>query len=210
MSRPTRQAGDSVDFVGSGSERSFRVLVVCTANRYRSPLAEHFLRRFAQELGLDWAIESAGTRAEFGDELDPAVVEILRDRHVLMESWASRPLAVDLLERADLVLAAAQEHRGAIVAALPRAMRHTFLLGQFARFLRAAPAATHRDGHELIRDALTVRGSLQPVAPGSDDIPDPYGRSLRMLRTCADQLETAAQAIVLATRVARDGAQKLD
>ena len=44
----------------------FRVLLVCTANQCRSPMAQFVLQRAVDRLGLDWEIGSAGTRARNG------------------------------------------------------------------------------------------------------------------------------------------------
>jgi len=38
-----------------------RILMVCLGNICRSPLAEGILRKHAEEAGLDWFIDSAGT-----------------------------------------------------------------------------------------------------------------------------------------------------
>jgi protein-tyrosine phosphatase len=168
----------------------FRVLVVCTANRYRSPLGEHLLRHACDP---SWEITSAGVRAEEGAALDPAVGALLADRGITVSGWRSSQLTPQRIGAADLILAADESHRRAVVTLEPAALGRTYLLLQFARLAQAAPPGA--DGSRLLERANSARPRLQPIDVGRDEVQDPAGRARRALRSCAEQIDTAAKAI---------------
>jgi protein-tyrosine phosphatase len=188
---------------------TFRVLCVCTANRYRSALAEHLLRRVAHEYGLDWTVASAGTAAVAGEPPDPRTVEVLGRYDVHPSSWRTTRLDAALVDRADLVLVAAEEHRRRVVALQPAALHRTFPLLQFARLADAAAHATRpvaadepsgSAGELLIERVRRARAVVQPVPPGADDLTDPVGRPKRILRRCAAEIDAAVRVIGAAAR----------
>src|SRR3954466_3151489 len=111
----------------------FSVLVVCTANRYRSPAGEHLLRRAAAAKGLRWNVYSAGTRAVPGQPMDPRLAEILSGGDAAFGNWRTSRLGPRAGPRADVVLVAAEEHRQLVVTLEPTALPRTFTLRQFAR-----------------------------------------------------------------------------
>ncbi len=56
-----------------------RILMVCLGNICRSPLAEGILRHHAEQNGLDWEIDSAGTGGwHVGDPPDPRSIKVAR------------------------------------------------------------------------------------------------------------------------------------
>ena len=186
-------------------DEAFRVLIVCTANLCRSPIAEHLLRQANSAVGLNWAIESAGVSASIGLATHPLAADVLAERSITAREWRSRRLTRPMIERADLVLAAAAEHRRAVVVLDPRAAHRTFTLLQFARFAALAGPISRHDlamaGNTLLSRVATVRGDLQPVDPGADDLPDPMGKPLRAFQASAIQIQDAVDRIVTPMRV---------
>lgn len=178
--------------------------MVCTANQYRSPLAEFFMRRPVQEIGLDWVIESAGTRARAGRPLHPDVAQLLSDRSVPLSPWRSRVLTRGVIDQADLILAAEHHHRSEIVTMAPSAVHRTFLLGQFARLTgaNAVNGASVASGPALLAAVIVARGRAQPAPEGFDDIVDPSGSPIRALRQCADRIEATVRQIVASPQAA--------
>lgn len=179
--------------------KQFSILIVCTANRFRSPLAEFFLRAGARAADLPWRIGSAGTHARDGFDLDPMAMELLAEQGIQPDVWVSRRLTPFVLADADLVLAADASHRAAVAAIEPRARARTFLLLQFARLVDVAqpdPSLSGSNaGERLISAAVAAQGRVQPALAGADELSDPAGRPLRALRTCADQVLAAAEMI---------------
>jgi protein-tyrosine-phosphatase len=91
-----------------------RILFVCTGNTCRSPFAE----AVARHEGLVDA-ESAGLGAYPGDGPPVDAVEVARERGLDLSTHRARPLTIEMLDRADIVvgMTAAQvcelENRGA-------------------------------------------------------------------------------------------------
>ena len=176
-----------VDRTPDGAE-PFEVLFVCTANHCRSPLAEHLLRQRVQLAGLGWSVGSAGTRCRPGVPLHPLVARLLGERGIDPQGWGSRLLTPDLVARADLVLTAAEEHRGVVATLSPRAMPRTFTLLQLAHLLRHSPSGVgpqeSRSGPALLRRAALAQGQVQPMPKAERDLADPMGRPWDRFKDC--------------------------
>jgi len=170
----------------------FRVLLVCTANQFRSPLAEHLLRKSITDLGLGWTIVSAGTQARPGLPINAWAGTYLRRRGIVPDGWMSRRIQPDLVRWADLILVAEESHRRVVVTADPSAIRRTFLLLQFARYAghlrRGGLARAEQAGAALLASVLVVRSQLQPAPAHLDELPDPFRRRLAAQRRCAHRI----------------------
>lgn len=177
-----------------------RVLVVCTANRYRSPAAEHLLRAAATTHMLDWAVGSCGLAATEGEPMGTVIGTFLRQRGIDPDSWRSRRLARELVERADLILAVDESQRSTLAERYPESIRQTFLLRQFARYAARLPGLKldfdlqTPDG--LLEAVREARAHVQPVPTHKDEIADPAGRSARRIRASAAQVSAAVDTIV--------------
>ena len=183
-----------VDEAAKGAE-PFEVLFVCTANHCRSPLAEHLLRQRVQSAGLGWTVDSAGTRCRPGVPLHPLVARLLGERGIDSEGWGSRLLTPGLVARADLVLTAAEEHRGVVATLVPRAMSRTFTLLQLAHLLRHSPTAPgpleRASGPALLRRAALAQGQVQPMPKAERDLADPMGQPWSRFEDCAATVTAA-------------------
>lgn len=180
----------------------FRVLLVCTANVCRSPIAEHLFRRAISHSSVaTWEIESAGTRAEPGLEMHPLAERVLTRKGVDVSRFRTQRLSRGLIDEADLILTAERMHRAAVVTLEPRAVRNTFTIRQFARMASGVtelnslgdPAAL---GRELVAQATEARSGLQPLASRDEDIPDPMGRGSAAFRRCANHLTQLISEII--------------
>lgn len=110
------------------------VLFVCTANRFRSPLAAAFFRgALKNSAGEDaWRVDSAGTWAAPG--LPPlAEVSLIARKYGLDLTWhRSKPVTEALLSASDLILVMESGHREALQAEFPSVDGRIFLLSQAA------------------------------------------------------------------------------
>ncbi len=92
------------------ASRRFRVLVVCTGNTCRSPLAHGFLQEAVRRRGLPVDVDSAGTHAWEGAPIAPEVVQVLQEAGIPF-SHRSQMLTPERVAWADLILAMTEEHR---------------------------------------------------------------------------------------------------
>ena len=170
---------------------TYRILMVCTGNICRSPFMERlFVARLRAGLPeaevARFTVESAGTWGLVDHPMEPAALATLEARGGDASDFVGRALAVEMIESADLVLAATREHRGLIVTELPRAASRTLTLREFARLLgpvtpEQITAEAGTDPVErfraIARAAFGNRGLVPMVDPAADDIGDPYKRS---------------------------------
>lgn len=181
----------------------FRVLMVCTGNVHRSPLAERLLTaRLGPSRGM-FRVTSAGTFASAGTPMDPQAAALLLQLGGDARGAVASRLTAQLVENADLVLGAATEHRDAAVRLSPVwALRRAFTLREFARLLRAEDAAGATDPADraavLVRGAWTRRGAEGRA--DDDDVADPYGAPDHVARACAGRIAESVERIAAAVR----------
>jgi protein-tyrosine phosphatase len=98
------------------------IVLVCTGNTCRSPMAETLLREILNEkLGNEDTVRvlSAGVAAGMGSGASPQAVEVMGNRGLDLTGHSSRPLDDAVMNVADLVLTMTRGHRAAILAAWP-------------------------------------------------------------------------------------------
>lgn len=107
------------------------IVIVCTGNTCRSPMAETLLRellhrRFGRE---DVArVLSAGVAAQRGSGAAPQSVEVMGRRGLDLTGHCSQPLDDSLMSMADIVLTLTRQHRDAILTAWPNRKDRIFTL----------------------------------------------------------------------------------
>lgn len=178
----------------------FRVLAVCTGNICRSPAVERLLQHgLRPDAGI--VVGSAGTRAAAGMGIAAPMARLLVERGVDPAGFASRRLTPDLVRTADLVLALTREHRSAVVAMVPGALRRTVTLREYVRLhatldhMPAAEQAPALVAAELLPRVVARRGHVY-ADPADDDVLDPYGRDAAAYATSMAQLEPAVAALL--------------
>lgn len=187
--------------------RPFRVLVVCTGNLHRSPLAERLLTaRLASSPGT-FEVSSAGTVGTTGAPMDPVAASLLVELGGEPRGALARRLTADHVEDSDLVLGAAAEHREAVVRLSPLwALRRAFTLREFARLLRPEDAAGVVDpagrAAALVEGAAARRGNTG--RSDDDDVADPHGAppetAREVARRIAEPVDRIAAALLAGLR----------
>jgi protein-tyrosine phosphatase len=174
------------------------VLLVCTGNICRSPMALGILRERSRQLPQPLRLRSAGLGAAVGDPATPEAVTAAAELGADIGDHASAPLDAASVQRADLVLAMAAGHRAKILDQVPQAGPHTFTLKELAGLLDALPAPTSppsRSGAlERVAQAHRLRSEGKTVP--DEDVADPLGLSLEAYRAAAWDMGEALDRIL--------------
>lgn len=182
-----------------------RVLFVCTGNICRSPLAQAFLvERSRRALGAPVVATSAGTWGR-GGRVHPDTAAVARELGVSLDGHRSRPVTVDLVREADVVLGLTGEHRDDVVAMARDAAAKTFTLKELAGLLEALPPAgpPPEDPSAVRERALARIGEAHrlrrsPGAPviADEDVFDPIGEPRHVQRAVASDISRAVDRVV--------------
>jgi len=166
------------------------VIVVCTGNVCRSPIAEGLLRRATEHrpIGAPITVSSAGTAGWEGSPATPEAVEAAAERGVDISGHIATRLRPGMAAGADLVLCMAREHRDLIARDEPDAASRAFTLKELVRLLedgaRAAATPAAR-----IAAAARARAGAPPTPNPDEDIADPLGLPLDGYRAIASELD---------------------
>lgn len=107
------------------------LVIVCTGNTCRSPMAEALLReRFRKLTGREDAVGvvSAGINAVAGDPAATSAVEVMGRRGLDLTGHASQPMTEQLLQLADVILTMTRGHREMLLARFPEAADRVYTL----------------------------------------------------------------------------------
>jgi protein-tyrosine phosphatase len=163
---------------------TFSIVVICTGNRFRSPLAEHLLRRAVE--GLPVEVSSAGTQELAAGGALPEALELGAELGLDLSAHRSRMLANGVAAEADLVLGFERRHivRAVVDGGADRG--RTFTLGELAALLRAIETPTAPDritrARAAVAEADRLRHRLQANAA---ELADPWGSSPETYRRTA-------------------------
>jgi protein-tyrosine-phosphatase len=108
------------------------VLIVCTGNLCRSPMAEGLLQaRLARDdARQDWQVASAGVWTVDGRPASAHAVEVMAQRGIDLSAHRSCNITREMMSQADLVLAMTRSHTEALGAAFPAHARKVYLLSE--------------------------------------------------------------------------------
>jgi len=107
------------------------ILVVCTGNICRSPMAEVLLQRQLQQAGRGVEVRSAGVGALVNYPADAPARDRMQARGLDLAEHRARQFTSELARWADLILVMDAQHREAVVDIEPAARGKTFLLGHW-------------------------------------------------------------------------------
>ena len=109
-----------------------RILIVCTGNLCRSPMAMALLQaKLARdEARQDWKVESAGTWATEGRPASAHAVSEMAEREADLSDHQARPVTDEAVANADLVLVMTKNHAEALKTAFPEHAHKVYLLSQ--------------------------------------------------------------------------------
>jgi protein-tyrosine-phosphatase len=140
-----------------------RILLVCTGNICRSPMAEGFLKAALSEKGIRGVeVASAGTYALVGNPAELQALEVMRPFGVDLSEHRARPLSMELIRWADAILVMSPQHWA------------------FVEEMESGAA-----------DKVRLLGAYAPRGEPDEAIDDPYGGSTHLYRSCAVEINEA-------------------
>lgn len=141
--------------MGTPNSQLKKVLVVCTGNTCRSPMAEGWLNH--KLAGKGWVAESAGVAGWGGGCASAEAVAVMREIGIDIASHRNRALTRALVNEAAIILAMTDGHRREIERHFPEASAKVRLVKSFG----AAPAedvadpfGASVDAYRHVRDEL--------------------------------------------------------
>ncbi len=155
------------------------ILLVCTGNICRSPLAAALMQRALDERGVEGiAVSSAGTGAWDGAPVSEGAYLVGLERGLDLSGHRARLLTRELVERVDLILTMARHHRARVDELGGEG--HVSVLGEYAG----------REGDEA-------------------EVSDPFGGDLEVYReTCAELEALVGSAVERIAKESASGHQR--
>jgi protein-tyrosine phosphatase len=163
--------------VTSYQDPIFRLDLICTGNRFRSPLAEGLLRTLAGDLPLElrsYGLYDLGPVAPLREALVAA--ERLR---IDISGHRARPLQGESLNASDLVLGFERIHVATAVVEAQARRERSFTLPELVDLLGDAELPAAEDSLERARLAVRAADERRGARPPGEvlpEVPDPWSQ----------------------------------
>ena len=162
----------------SETRHDMHILLVCTGNTCRTPMAEAILRALVEQRGLpDVVVSSAGTGAWDGAPAAEGAYLVGLEKGVDLSAHRARLLTPEVAEAADLILTMSRSHRQRVLGIAPEEKVH--VLGEYAGLSGEAA-----------------------------EVPDPFGGDIADYRETYHRLEPMLDAVVERLARERTGGER--
>lgn len=178
------------------------ILVVCTGNICRSPVAEGILRakltaRFGDSAPV---VTSAGTAGWEGGSAHPDSVGSAAERGFDISGHVARLLNEEMLEEADLILCMAAEHGAEVAWMYPDGRDRVFTIRELTMMLRDVEPAQPGGAPDSFIDRLEMLADHRDENSLDEfldlDIADPLGATEEGFRAVAWELDELTDAMI--------------
>jgi protein-tyrosine phosphatase len=166
------------------------IMVLCTANVCRSPMAAALLARRLAVMGVNLPVRSAGM-IRCGDPPHPEVISVMASYGIEISSHSSRVALATDLARASLVLAMARDNLRYAVITEPGAWPRAFTLKELIRRgEQIGPRPPGEPFAEWLSRAHVGRERSSLLGESAeDDVADPAGGPRRAYTATASLLD---------------------
>ena len=182
---------------GTGAQPLPSILVVCTANRCRSPLVAGLLIRALGDRGMAASIRSTGLK-DSGHPPTDETLEVASRRSLVLADHQSSTLDPGEAADADLVIGLERHHVREVVILVPSAWPRTFTLRELVR--RGETIGARRRCESLPDWIARVHADRERRdmlgASTLDDIADPTGGTLTEHEDAANELTLLVDRLV--------------
>ena len=198
---PAEAPGEAEEAAPSdeGEPAGFRIAMLCTGNRFRSPLLEGFVRQFAADrVALELisvGTQNLGARRALGE-----AVELAAEWDLDLTRHRSRHLKPGSLERADLVIGFERDHVKAAVQRGGARPERTFTLLELVTLLESEPPPDEVDPVARAELRIARAHRARKVVHRSrleTEIVDPLGGPPAAYRNTAVRLRDLARRLVV-------------
>jgi protein-tyrosine-phosphatase len=166
------------------------IIMVCTGNTCRSPMAAALLARRLDEAGVKANVSSAGLLSEGTPATDHGV-SVMADRGLDTSGHRSRRLGPAIVTPADLVVGMARSHVREAASAAPGVWGRAFTLKEIVRRGEERGGRAPDEPLDVWLARLHAGRRLQDMIgeASADDVKDPIGGPRRAYEATAEELD---------------------
>jgi len=173
----------------------FRLLIVCTGNICRSPMAQTIIEERFRKNGISAvSVESAGTFAHVGEDMTDEVKISLVNQGYKVLKHVAQQVTPELVANSDLILTATEEHRAEIVRLYTKANRNTFTIKELSNilaFMNDPACEVEIETSSILKEKVRIASSNRgyPESLESLDLEDPYQQGQQVFDVTLRELE---------------------